>query len=108
MVSFSRSNVGDKQLEYDYQLIIRFHIPTVFEKKCVRKKSDKLNEQVKKNQVSGAIPIDRANFSQQFGSGISFWDALSVDFEAVLVLSNNPNIFRKCSWNILIIFDKKH
>ena len=105
---FSIINVGDKQLEYDYQLIIRFHIPTVFEKKCVRKKSDNLNEKVKKNQVSGAIPIDRARFSEQFGSRISFWDALSVDFEAVLVLSNIPTIFRKCSWNILIIFYKKH
>ena len=89
--------VGDTQIEYDYQVIICVHILTSFLKKNVRIKSDNLDETVEKNQVSGPIPIDRARFSQRFGARISFWDALSVDFEAVLVLSNILTIFRKCS-----------
>ena len=89
--------VGDNQIEYDYQLIICVHILTSFLKKSVRTKSDDFEEKEKKKQVSGPIPIDRARFSQRFGARISFWDALSVDFEAVLVLSNILTIFRKCS-----------
>ena len=89
--------VWDNQIEYDYQLIICVHILTSFLKKSVRTTSDNFDEQVEKNQVSGPIPIDRARFSQRFGARISFWDALSVDFEAVLVLSNILTIFRKCS-----------
>ena len=104
-------NVGDKQLEYDYQLIIGHHIPTVFEKKRVRKKSDNLGDKVKKNQAAGPIPIERARFSDEFGAGISFWDAHSVDFDAVLVFSNIPTIFGNVvgiCLIILIIFVKKH
>ena len=55
--------VWDNQIEYDYQLIICVHILASFLKKTVRTKSNNLDEQVEKNQVSGPIPIDRARFS---------------------------------------------
>ena len=52
--------------------------------------------------------MDRARFSDEFGCEISFWDAHSVDFDAVLVFSNIPTIFGNVVGICLIIFYKKY
>ena len=104
----TRSRTGDNQMEYDYQLIIRHHIPSLFEKKRVRTKSDNLGDKVKKNEAAGPIPIDRARFSKTCGARISLWDALSVDFDAVLGFSHIPSIFQNVVGICLIIFYKKY
>ena len=63
---------------------------------------------VKKNEAAGPIPIDRARFSDNFGAGISLWDALSVDFEAVLGFSHILSIFQNIDGICLIIGYKKY
>ena len=50
----------------------------------------------------GPLSFDRSRRADNFGAGISLWDALSVDFEAVLGFSNILSIFQNIDGICLI------